>query len=40
MECLNLFRTGRYLLEVAHYRLFRERAFMTWRAATTDRMSA
>jgi putative transposase len=27
----NLFRCGRHLMRVAHYRVFRERAFATWR---------
>ena len=31
----NLFRVSRHLVQVAHYRLFRERAFATWRDVTT-----
>ncbi len=30
----NLFRVGRHLMKAAHYRLFRERAFTTWRDVT------
>ncbi len=30
----NLFRVGRHLLRSAHHRLFRERAFRVWEAAT------
>ncbi len=32
----NLFRVGRHLMRAVHYRLFRDRAFATWRAVTTD----
>ena len=31
----NLFRVGRHLMKAAHYRLFRDRVFMTWRDVTT-----
>ena len=31
----NLFRIGRHLMKAAPYRLFRERAFTTWRDVTT-----
>ena len=31
----NLFRVGRHLMQAGHYRLFRERAFTTWRDVTT-----
>ena len=31
----NLFRVSRHLMRVAHYRLFRDQAFVTWRAVTT-----
>ena len=31
----NLFRVSRHLMQVAHYRLFRERAFATWQEVTT-----
>ena len=31
----NLFRVSRHVMQVAHYRLFRERAFATWRDVTT-----
>jgi len=30
----NLFHVGRHLLKVAHYRLFRERAFSEWSRVT------
>ena len=30
----NLFRVGRHLMQAGQYRLFRERAFTTWRAVT------
>ena len=30
----NLFRVGRHLMQAGHYRLFRERAFTTWRDVT------
>ena len=30
----NLFRIGRHLMQAVHYRLFRVRAFTTWRAVT------
>ena len=30
----NLFRVGRHLMQAVHYRLFRARAFTTWRAVT------
>ena len=36
----NLFRVGRHLMKAAHYRLFRERAFTTWREVTTAQMAA
>ncbi|MCZ6675698.1 MAG: DDE-type integrase/transposase/recombinase, partial [Candidatus Poribacteria bacterium] len=31
----NLFRVGRHLMQAAHYRLFRDKAFATWQAVTT-----
>ena len=31
----NLFRVGRHLMQAAHYRLFRDQAFVTWRDVTT-----
>ena len=31
----NLFRVSLHLMQVAHYRLFRERAFATWQEVTT-----
>ena len=31
----NLFRVGRHLMKAAHYRLFRDQAFVTWRDVTT-----
>ncbi len=36
----NLFRIGRHLVKAAHYRLFRDRAFATWREATTGQEAA
>ena len=36
----NLFRIGRHLMKAAHYRLFRERAFMTWQNVTMDQAAA
>ena len=30
----NLFRISRYLMKAVHYRLFRDRAFVTWREVT------
>ncbi len=36
----NLFRVGRHLMKAAHYRLFRERAFTTWRAVTMEPATA
>jgi putative transposase len=30
----NLFRCGRHLMRAAHYCVFRERAFLTWREVT------
>ena len=30
----NLFRNGRHLRKAAHYRLFRDKAFATWRDVT------
>ncbi len=30
----NLFRIGRHLMRAVHYRLFRDRAFATWREVT------
>ena len=32
----NLLRVGRHLMKAAHYRLFRDRAFMTWPDVTTE----
>ena len=31
----NLFRVSRHVMQVAHYRLFRDQAFVTWGAVTT-----
>lgn len=31
----NLFRIGRHLMQAVHYRLYRDRAFTTWREVTT-----
>ncbi len=31
----NLFRVGRHLMKAVHYRLFRDKAFATWRDVTT-----
>ena len=31
----NLFRVGRHLMQAGHYRLFRDKAFATWRDVTT-----
>ena len=36
----NLFRVGRHLLKAGHYRLFREQAFVTWRAVPTGLAAA
>ena len=35
-----LFQVGRHLMKAGHYRLFRERAFMTWREVTTEQIAA
>ena len=32
----NLFRVGRHLMQAAHYRLFRDQAFVTWQDVTMD----
>ena len=32
----NLFRIGRHLMQAVHYRLYRDRAFTTWREVTTS----
>ncbi len=36
----NLFRVGRHLMQAAHYRLFRDRAFAAWQEATIDQAAA
>lgn len=36
----NLFRAGRHLMEVAHYRLFGGQAFKTRREVTTKQIAA
>ena len=36
----NLFRMGRHLMKAAHYRLFGEQAFTTWRDVTAERIAA
>ncbi len=36
----NLFRVGRHLMKAVHYRLFRERAFETWRSVTIGQAAA
>ena len=36
----NLFRVGHHLMQAAHYRLFRDQAFVTWRAVTTGLAAA
>ena len=36
----NLFRIGRHLMKAAHYKLFRDKAFATWRKAVSDQMTA
>ena len=35
----NLFRIGRHLMKVAHYRLFRDQAFVTWQDVTMDQLT-
>ncbi len=36
----NLFRIGRHLMQAVHYRLYRDRAFTTWREVTTSLKAA
>ena len=36
----NLFRMGRHLMQAVHYRLYRDRAFTTWREVTTGLKAA
>ena len=36
----NLFRVGRHLMKAAHYRVFRDQAFTTWRAVTMEPAAA
>ncbi len=36
----NLFRMGRHLMQAVHYRLYRDRAFTTWREVTTSLKAA
>ncbi len=36
----NLFRVGLHLMKAAHYRVFREQAFTTWRAVTMEPAAA
>jgi len=36
----NLFRIGRHLMKAGHYRLFRDKAFATWRDVTAEPIAA